>query len=162
MNASAKKPKQHYATRWNLRTEEWERSPVGLAEWKPYDRSVKANPNDEDLVLDFEDDMVFIENWLIRLKDNGSRCDLCKLFAKKDNHIRSKWRRINKKLAKQYGLPENHQVLPALPVMTQTQKKMLKSHFTPKPKKKTLKDKVQALDEWMVKLLDLKAPKSAK
>lgn len=155
MTTKAKtKAKNEYAYQWNLRTEKWERKKVGKGhKWEDYQRKPDGN---------YDDDEEFIRVWVDKVRVDGSCADVAKHFCETIRGVQAKRRALNKKLAKQLGLPDDHEVLPSLPGKTDAQKARELSHFTPKPKPLTLAEKLQHLPDSIKSVLNLPKPKSAK
>ena len=160
-NATTKKTNSTsgYAHRWNLKTQKWERKKVGKGhKWETYDRLSTLSP--EEQKSREWNDVTFVEMWIKTIEDKGSIADMAAFFCCDHSRIHGKKRSINKRYRSDLGLPEDslHEVLPELPTYTKTQQERIISHFTPKPKKLTLAEKLQRMPrEWRA-VLNLKDP----
>ena len=140
-----------YASRWNPVKERWERSPVGEGKWKIDPE--RAKPKEWD-------DIVFVKQWLEMIEEGGCITDLAKYFYTTHARIHNKKRSINRRYNRDMGLDENdpHEVLPHLPTYTRRWEKRIKSHFTAKPKKLSLAEKLHNLAREHKAVLNLSSP----
>lgn len=147
-----------WAIRWNLRTEKWERKPVGSrANWEEYNRDANGG-----LEREYDDDEKFIKRWAEVVKLGGSTSDVAKTFCVTGSRCYARKRALNEKLRKQLGLPKDHDVLPHLPNYTEAQRERIRTHFTPPVKPLTLAEKLQRLPRGIRMVLNLPKGNGAK
>lgn len=139
-----------YSHRWNLLTEKWERKPVGKkVKWEAYERSTVKKPE-----WDYNKDQDFVRVWAQAVLENGSQADVARTFDKSSRQVYARRRAINEKYAKKNGLDDKHELLPSLPNLTAKQKQRIQTHFTPKPKPPTLKERLLNLPPELRSVLD--------